>query len=87
MHIRAHQYIEQWKQRGYPFDIPDEAPHVLERELLAPSYRAICLAILRNDHALKSLGLAPPESRWYVELKRIEIAARRGEPLQRDFFR
>ena len=60
----------------------------LMQQQLAPSYRAIALAILRNDHALQSLGFAPEQSRWYMELKRIEIAARQnGGPVQQDFWR
>jgi predicted phosphoadenosine phosphosulfate sulfurtransferase len=85
---KVHQYIEQWKQRGYPCDISDEAPAALERGLLAPSYRQIAHAILKNDHGLQTLGYAAPESRWYTELKRIEISMRpNAGPLQLDFWR
>jgi len=88
MKDKVRQYIETWKRRGYPCDISDEAPPTLERELLAPSYRQIAHAILKNDHGLQSLGFAMPESRWYTELKRIEIAMRpTNAPRQLDFWK
>lgn len=69
-------YIKQWKGRGYSEDIPDEVPSELMRENLAPSYKAIAIAILKNDHNLKSLGFEPTKSKWYGILKRIEIENR-----------
>jgi predicted phosphoadenosine phosphosulfate sulfurtransferase len=61
---------------GYAEDIPDEVPNELMRLGLAPSYRAIALAILQNDLRFYSLGFSPTASPWYSALKRIEIAAR-----------
>jgi predicted phosphoadenosine phosphosulfate sulfurtransferase len=49
----------------------------------APSYKAIALAILKND--ITDLGFTPPASAWYSELKRIEIEARGGERQKRLF--
>lgn len=49
----------------------------------APSYKAIALAILKND--MTDLGFTPPVSAWYSELKRIEIEARGGERQMRLF--
>jgi predicted phosphoadenosine phosphosulfate sulfurtransferase len=46
------------------------------RLALAPSYKAICFAILKNDHSMQSLGFSPRPSPWYMELKRIEISQR-----------
>ena len=66
----------EWKRRGYPNDIPDEVPLRLMQLSLAPSYKAICIAILKNDHAMKSLGFTPPDSQYYTALKRIEIQGR-----------
>lgn len=76
MNTKIQQYIKTWKARGYPQDIPDEVPRELMRDNLAPSYKAICFAILKNDHALKTLGFEPKQSKWYGLLKRIEIEAR-----------
>lgn len=43
---------------------------------LAPSYKAIAFAILKNDHSFSTLGFSPPQSEWYGHLKRIELAER-----------
>lgn len=66
-------YIDKWTARGYSEGIPDEVPARLMQLRKAPSYKAICVAILKND-----LGdlCDLPVSAWYSELKRIEISAR-----------
>jgi len=69
-------YISTWRARGYGQDIPDEVPDELMREGLAPSYKAIAIALLSNDLLLSSLGYSTPHSKWYDALKRIEIDAR-----------
>lgn len=69
-------YIYLWKNQGYKDDISDEVPEGLMRLNLAPSYKAICIALLKNDHNLISLGMSAPKSRWYNELKKIEIDER-----------
>lgn len=73
---RINHYIENWMECGYEEGIPDEVPIKLMRELLAPSYKAICLAILKNDLLLKSLGFGARPSKYYGVLKRIEVEAR-----------
>jgi len=80
--LKIDSYIETWKNRGYDLDIPDEVPEKLMQLRLAPSYRAICLTILKNDYSLKLLGVTPPKSKWYDEYKRIEIKER-SENIQR----
>lgn len=70
---KINKYVETWREQGYPDDIPDEVPLVLMQQQLAPSYQAIAVAILKNDHALTSLGFSAPTSKWYGILKRIEI--------------
>lgn len=69
-------FIADWEKRGYPDGIPDQADPKLESYGLVPSYRRICLAILKNDHALVSLGYTRPQTDAYCMLKRIEINAR-----------
>ena len=69
-------YVSKWERRGYSDGIPDEADPVLEEMIKAPSYRAICMAILKNDRQLVTLGYNRPKSYAYMELKRIEIAER-----------
>ena len=70
---RINEYVETWKKRGYPDDIPDEVPNELMRQGLAPSYKAIAIAILKNDLKLESLGFSGSKSEWYGVFKRIEL--------------
>lgn len=79
-HARVAEYVTTWEARGYPEGIPDEVPDELMRLGLAPSYRAICCALLKNDMALSTLGFTQPVSEYYNALKRIEIAARPPKP-------
>lgn len=72
---RIKHYIETWKNCGYAGGIPDEVPNELMHQLLAPSYKAICFAILKNDMPLKSLGFIPKRSDYYGMLKRMEFQA------------
>jgi len=76
MRLKIKKYIDQWRNQGYSDDIPDEVPDVLMRLQLAPSYKAIALAILRNDVTLSSLGFSGTPTPWYIELKRIELEDR-----------
>ena len=75
---RLNKYISDWEGRGYPEGIPDEVPERLMALNLAPSYKAICFAILKNDVSLKSLGFSPPASKYYYALKGIELTARKA---------
>ena len=79
MKNKIYSYIKKWKTQGYPEDIPDTVPSVLSDKNLAPSYKAIAIAILKNDSSLKTLGFSPKKSKWYSVLKRIEIKKREGK--------
>ena len=68
------EYISTWEKRCYHEGLPDEAPIELKGKV--PSYKDVAIAILTNDHGLKSLGYAPKNSKYYSILKRIEIEAR-----------
>jgi predicted phosphoadenosine phosphosulfate sulfurtransferase len=70
------QYIKQWEKQGYKNGIPDEADSVLESFNLVPSYRLICMAILKNDTHLTSLGFTRPICKVYNEIKRKELMER-----------
>lgn len=72
----ARKYVEKWKKQGYSEDIPDEVPSELMTHNLAPSYKALALAILKNDHGFESLGFLPQKSKWYSAIKKVEIAER-----------
>ena len=74
---RVTEYIELWKLKGYPEDIPDSAPEELESLGLAPSYRLIAKALLSNDLQLLSLGFTAKKSIYYNILKKIEHDSKR----------
>lgn len=78
---RISSYIKDWENKCYKGGIPDEAPIELERNLLAPSYRQICIAILKNDYTLKTLGFNGKKSKYYDAYKRIELI-KRGKIIQ-----
>ena len=61
-------YLEVWKGRCYE-DVPEEVPDKITKANRAPSYKAVAMAILKNDHSLKSLGFEGKESQWYRILK------------------
>lgn len=69
-------YIKGWEKRGYPDGIPDECHPDIERHKLAPSYRRICIAIMKNDVQLQSLGFTRQKCFYYTLLKKEEIAQR-----------
>jgi predicted phosphoadenosine phosphosulfate sulfurtransferase len=66
-------YIYDWEKKGYINGIPDEAPSELEKRGLVPSYRMICIAIIKNPHNLESLGFQRQKCNIYQEIKREEI--------------
>mgnify|MGYP003652065900 CR=1 FL=1 len=74
VHEKINKYIKEWEERCYPNGIPDEAPINLKDKV--PSYKSICLALLKNDMNLTSLGYSPKYTKYYSVLKRIEIDAR-----------
>lgn len=76
MKYKIETYLSKWMRQGYNKGIPETADPKLESLNKAPSYRAICRAILRNDLALQSLGFSKEKSDAYCLLKRIEIEAR-----------
>lgn len=78
---RVEAYVRTWEGRCYPFGIPDDVPELLSRSNRAPSYKAIAVAILRNDLLLKSLGYAGITSATGA---RIEARIKRSEGGQID---
>lgn len=73
MRKKIENYIQKWTTTVYLNDIPDEAPRRLEELNKVPSYRQICIAILKNDNSLKYLGFTPKVSNYYSLLKRKEL--------------
>lgn len=86
MQKKIRHYLRIWEARDYFDGIPDEVPNELMVLGLAPSYKSIAFAILQNDHAGKSLGFYPQQSKWYSALKSIEIKTRNdGKEKQQSF--
>lgn len=54
--------MKTWESRCYVDGIPDEVPNGLYKAMRAPSYKAIAMAILRNDHNLHSIGFSERKS-------------------------
>lgn len=86
MEQRIRAYIKLWENRCYKSGIPDQADDRLESLGLVPSYRRICMAILKNDVSLKTLGFTPKYSNYYSMLKRIELSKRKGAVIQLKLF-
>lgn len=76
MKEKIQSYIKTWENRCYKEGIPDQAPKRLEQLNKVPSYRKICIAILKNDNSLESLGFNKVKSKVYHDLKKIELQQR-----------
>ena len=79
-------YIETWETRGYENGIPDEAPIILEKRCLVPSYRMICITLMKNPNNLEYLGYAREKCNIYQEIKRNEIYNRDSKNKQLKIF-
>jgi len=62
-------YTQTWMERCYSDDIPDSLPDKLMDSGRVPSYKAIALAILKNDASMQSLGFSGEVSSWFYVLK------------------
>lgn len=79
MHNKIAAYVRKWKRQGYLIGIPDTVPDGLMDDNLAPSYRQVAIAILKNDHGMVGLGFSAKRSEWYSVLKREEFARKDSE--------
>ena len=79
-------YIGSWEQRCYKGGIPDEAPNELERRGIVPTYRFICMALMKNENNLESLGIKRTKSLIYSDIKRNEIEKRETKNKQLKLF-
>jgi len=85
MREKIEKYIRDWESNCYFNGLPDEAPKEIDH--LVPSYRKICIAILKNDITLKTLGFSSPPCQAYNDLKRLEISQRPNhKPIQLRLF-
>ena len=83
---KIEKYISDWESKGYGNGIPDEAPIELEKRLLVPSYRMICLALMKNPNNLEILGFKREKCKAYNDIKRNEIYNRKQENKQLNMF-
>lgn len=60
--------MQTWEDRCYKDGIPDEVPACLMRSMRVPSYKALAIAILKNDFNLLSVGFARKETDLSNEL-------------------
>jgi predicted phosphoadenosine phosphosulfate sulfurtransferase len=82
----VHRYLSLWKSRDYPEGIPDEVPDSLAKENLAPSWKAIACAILKNDMLLTSLGFTTGREALCAKLKSNSGKQQRTGKTQRTLF-
>jgi predicted phosphoadenosine phosphosulfate sulfurtransferase len=52
---KVNKYLQTWESRCYSDGIPDEVPALLAKTLRVPSYKAIAMALLRNN--INEIGL------------------------------
>jgi len=92
MKIKIENYIKTWESRCYKDGIPDELPNTLESLDRIPSYKKICMAIMKNEFNLESLGITRKPCAIYQDIKREEIRNRniannKTETIQLNLFR
>jgi predicted phosphoadenosine phosphosulfate sulfurtransferase len=56
-------YVETWERRCYSGGIPDILHKKIEASGRAPSWRAIAIALLKNDSSFQSLGFQSKETK------------------------
>jgi predicted phosphoadenosine phosphosulfate sulfurtransferase len=66
---RIEAWVESWESRCYAQGIPDEVPHKLTFSGRAPSWKAIAVCILGNDHQLSRLGLSRNETQTGLSIE------------------
>ena len=71
---KINRYVEEWQKRCYYNGIPDEAPISLKDHV--PSWKKIAVCLLKNDLYLEGIGMKGFTSKYYHELKRIELLSR-----------
>jgi len=63
---KIEKYIAVWESRCYSSGLPDEVPPLLAQTLRVPSYKAIAMAILRNNPNELGFDVIPPA--WVAQL-------------------
>jgi len=68
---RITKYCKSWENRGYGDGICNIVPDNIERRNIAPSWKAISKAILKNDYWFRSINMTQPFSKTYGEYLKI----------------
>ena len=69
-------YISVWENRCYSAGIPDVVPDGISKSMRAPSYKSIAIAILSNDHTLRSIGFSGKYSDYHMLIKQSKLKDR-----------
>ena len=69
---RITKYCKSWEQRGYEDGICYTVPDNIEKRNIAPSWKAIAKAILKNDYWFRSVNMTQPFSKTYGEYLKIK---------------
>lgn len=64
-----------WEKRCYEEGIPDEVAHKLLFSGRAPSWKAVAICLLSNDHQFQRLGMRRNETTKGREIERQLVAA------------
>lgn len=75
-----------WEGRCYSNGIPDDLPRGVMRSNRVPSYKAIAIAILSNDHNLYGIGFAERQSKTVDLLIQLSKNNERVSVSQYDMF-
>lgn len=71
--IKIGVFLRWWERKGVR-EIPQEADPKDEAARIAPSWRRICKALLRNDYWCKGLSFTQHESASYANYRRVMLA-------------
>lgn len=71
-------FVRWYQTRGFPTDIPDEAPRDLAADYPIPSWRRVCKSLLRNDYWCRGLNFSQTKS-YALDKYKSRMAKRRGE--------
>ena len=83
---KVKEYTETWEKRCYFDGIPDEVPKKLHDAGKAPSWKAIAIAILKNDLNLYSLGFGKRKSAVLSQIIQDAKSERHDETMNLDLF-
>lgn len=69
---RITKYCKSWEKRGYSDGICHAVPDNIESRNIAPSWKAISKAVLKNDYWFRSVNMTQPFSKTYGEYLKLK---------------